>query len=252
MSHKLSIVIPAYNELDNFKAGSLKPVVDYIKSHPGWEVILVDDGSRDGLTAAISAWIKDKPQFSFIQNPHQGKAAAVASGVAAAKNPWVLISDFDQATPISEVEKLLPFISKGYQLVIGSREAKGALREQEPWYRHLMGKVFNLLVQIVAVRGIHDTQCGFKLFDTKLARQLFNRLKVYRPRPEKHAFTGAFDVELLYLAVKRGIQVAEVPVHWKHAPTTRVSPVRDSIRMFLDVLKIRLTDLAGGYRQHEA
>jgi len=245
----LTVVIPAYNELDNFSAGKLDQVVDYLQlKNLDWEVIVVDDGSTDGSTEKIKDFIKDKDNWRLLVNQHQGKAMTVKVGVEAALGRQVLLTDFDQATPIGEVEKLLPFIDKGYQIVIGSREVKGALRQQEPWYRHLMGKVFNALVQLVAIRGIHDTQCGFKIFETNVVRDLFSRLMVYRPHPEKYAFTGAFDVELLYLAYKQGLRIAEVPVHWYHASTTRVNPLRDSIRMFLDVLKIRWADLSGQYR----
>ena len=245
----LSIVIPAYNEMSNFSAGKLDQVADYLKNkNLDWEVIVSDDGSTDGSTQEIKSFIKKNPHWYLLKNPHQGKAMTVKAGIGSAKNKYVLLTDFDQATPIGEVEKLLPFIDKGYQIVIGSREVKGALRQQEPWYRHIMGKVFNALVQLVAIRGIHDTQCGFKIFETNIARDLFDRLVVYRPRKEKHAFTGAFDVELLFLASKRGVKIAEVPVHWYHAPTTRVNPLRDSFRMFLDVLKIRWAALGGRYQ----
>ncbi|OGD57022.1 hypothetical protein A3I57_02265 [Candidatus Beckwithbacteria bacterium RIFCSPLOWO2_02_FULL_47_23] len=245
----LSVVIPAFNEMGNFSAGKLDQVADYLKSKDlDWEVIVSDDGSTDGSTDKIRAYVEDQSNWRFLTNPHQGKAMTVKAGIDAAASKYVLLTDFDQATPLSEVEKLLPFIDKGYQIVIGSREVKGALRQQEPWYRHLMGKVFNSLVQLVVIRGIHDTQCGFKIFETNVAQDLFSRLKVYRPQKEKHAFTGAFDVELLFLAAKRGVKIAEVPVHWYHASTTRVNPWRDSIRMFGDVLKIRWADLNGSYR----
>jgi glycosyltransferase involved in cell wall biosynthesis len=249
MNLKLSLIIPAFNELKNFRAGRLQQVEDYLqKKKLDWQVIVVDDVSTDGSPDKIQAWIKNKKNWHLIRNPHQGKAAAVAAGVSQAQAPYVLFTDFDQATPLAEVEKLLPFVKKGYKIVIGSREVKGSLRQKEPWYRHLMGKVFNLVVKVVAVSGIHDTQCGFKLFATPTARRLFSALKVYRPKPEKHAFTGAFDVELLYIANKWGIKIAEVPITWFHQSTTRVNPIRDSIRMFFHVLKIRLTDIFGGYR----
>jgi len=247
---KLSLVIPSYNESGNFKSGCLQQVADYLKKKKlNWQVIVVDDGSTDGSSQPIKTWVKKQPNWRFIQNPHQGKAATIMTGVFKAKHPYILFTDFDQATPISQVEKLLPLLDKGYQIVIGSREIKGSLRQKEPFYRHLMGKIFNFVVQLLTVRGIHDTQCGFKIFDTQIARQLFKALKVYRPGPEKHAFTGAFDVELLFIANKKGYKIAEVPVRWYHAPTSRVNPFRDSIRMFLDVLKIRLTDLSGGYKK---
>ena len=246
---ELSVVIPAYNEMENFAGGKLDQVADYLKTkHLNWEVIIVDDGSTDDSIRMIKNYLKGKANWRLLPRPHQGKAMTVKAGVEAAEGKHVLLTDFDQATPIGEVEKLLPFIDKDYQIVIGSREVKGSLRQQEPWYRHLMGKVFNTLVQLVAIRGIHDTQCGFKVFEINVARDLFSRLQVYRPRQEKHAFTGAFDVELLFLAGRRGYRIAEVPVHWYHAPTTRVNPLRDSVRMFFDVLKIRWADLSGRYK----
>lgn len=243
MKISLSIVIPSFNESANFKTNKLQQIVDYLRQNRlDWEVIIVDDGSTDGSNQAIKQFAAQQPNWRFIQNQHQGKAMAIMTGIFVAKNKFTLFTDFDQATPISEVEKLLPFLTKDYQIVIGSREIKGALRRKEPLYRHLMGKVFNLLVQLVAFRGIHDTQCGFKIFQTQTGRELFNSLKVYRPRPEKHAFTGAFDVELLFIACKRKIKIAEVPISWSHEPTTRVNPIRDSVRMFWHVLKIRLYD----------
>ena len=245
----LTIVIPAYNELENFKAGKLQQVADYLKrKNLNWQVIVVDDGSTDGSNKTIKSWTAKKKNWQFIQNPHQGKASAVMTGVLKAKHPYILFTDFDQATPLSEVDKLLPFLKKDYKIVIGSREVKGSIREKEPWYRHLMGKIFNFIVQLLTIRGIHDTQCGFKIFDTKIAQQLFQSLKVYQPKAEKYAFTGAFDVELLFLANKKGYKIAEVPVHWYHSPTSRVHPLRDSFRMFFHVLKIRLINILGGYR----
>lgn len=245
----LSIVIPAYNELDNLNKGILDDADCYLKTKKyKWEVIIVDDGSTDGSAEKISFWIKSHPGWNLIKNPHQGKAASVKTGIIKSKGGYILFTDFDQATPLSEVEKLLPFIKKDYQITIGSREVKGSERLNEPWYRHLMGKAFNFAVQIIAIGGIHDTQCGFKLFTAQAAKDLFNSLVVYGNGVEKQAFTGAFDVELLYIAQKRGYRIAEVPVSWKYVKTVRVNPIRDSIRMFLDVLRIRLTDLSGGYR----
>lgn len=245
----LSIVIPAYNELDNLNKGVLADADEYLKTKKyDWEVIVVDDGSSDGTAEKLSSWIKSHPGWQLIKNHHQGKAAAVKTGIIKTKGDYILFTDFDQATPLSEVEKLIPFIKKDYQVAIGSREVKGSQRLGEPRYRHLMGKVFNFAVQIIAIGGIHDTQCGFKLFTGQAAKDLFNSLVVYGNGIEKQAFTGAFDVELLYIAQKRGYKIAEVPVSWRHVKTNRINPIRDSIRMFLDLLKIRLTDLSGGYR----
>lgn len=244
----LSIIIPAYNEASNFNKGALKKFNNHLKNLPySYEVVLVDDGSTDKTTALISKYIKGKTNWHLIKNPHQGKAAAISTGVRLAKGENILFTDFDQATPLPEIEKLTPFLKKGYQVIIGSREVKGSKREREPFYRHFMGKVFNLVVKFITLRGIDDTQCGFKLFNSQVAKKLFSNLKVYKPGLIKDAFTGAFDVEVLYLAQKRGYKIAEVPVHWRHYHTSRVNPVRDSIRMFFDVLKIRFYDVLGKY-----
>jgi dolichyl-phosphate beta-glucosyltransferase len=244
----LSIVIPAYNEKDNIEKQVLNQVHLYLKKQPyQYQVIIVDDGSTDGSPELLGKFVANKKHWQLIRNPHQGKAQTVATGVSQAQGNLVLFTDFDQATPISEIEKLLPFIGRGYDVIIGSREVKGSKREKEPWYRHLMGRGFNLFVKLFTIKGIRDTQCGFKLFKTEVAQELFAALVVYGPRAETTAFTGAFDVELLYLAQKRGYRIAEVPIHWQHIPTTRVNPIKDSIRMFLDLVRIRLTDLLGKY-----
>ncbi len=244
----LSIVIPAYNEEDNFQAGVLEKVDAYLsKRNYLWEVVVVDDGSVDQTPVLLRKFTRGKKNWHFLERKHQGKAGAVTEGVLVAKGENILFSDFDQATPLDQVEKLLQKIKQGYQIVVGSREIKGAKREKEPFYRHLMGKGFNLLVRILVINDIHDTQCGFKLFTRQAAEKIFPQLKVYKKRKIADAYTGAFDVELLFLAKKNGLKVAEVPVDWCHVKTTRVNPIKDSLRMFFDVLKIRLYDFLGKY-----
>jgi glycosyltransferase involved in cell wall biosynthesis len=246
----LSIVIPAFNEAENYKNGVLEDVDKYFKRQAyKSEIIVVDDGSLDDTADLVDSWIQNKRNWKLIRNPHKGKALTVSTGVLKAEGTYILFTDFDQATPISELEKLLPFIKKGYAIAIGSREIKGSKREKEPWYRHVMGRVWNLIVQTLAVPGVRDTQCGFKLFKGETARELFKSLHVYSDREEKQAYTGAFDVELLFIALKRGLQIAEVPVHWKHVETTRVHPLRDSARMFFDLIKILFAGLTGKYEQ---
>jgi len=246
----LSIVIPSFNEEENFKKGALKKVAVYLRKFPFlFEVILVDDGSEDKTPQLLQGFIKNRKNWQLIKNSHQGKAAAVATGVKQAKAENILFTDFDQSTPLSEVDKLLPFLKKGFEIVIGSREIKGAKREKEPLHRHLMGKVFNLVVRLIAVSGIYDTQCGFKIFKAAAAKQLFPQLKIYKQGRIKKAFTGAFDVEVLYLAQKKGFKIAEVPIFWQHYKTSRVNPLKDSVKMFFDVLKIRFYDLMGRYGQ---
>lgn len=245
----LSVVIPSYNEQKNLKRGVLDEVVEYLKSQSySWEILLSDDGSTDGTTATLQAFAKQHQHVRVVENIHAGKGPTVQSGMLQASGQWRLFTDFDQSTPISELEKLWPFTEQGYQVVIGSREISGAIRDKEPWYRHIMGRGFNFLVQFLAVGGIHDTQCGFKLFSAEATEQLFNNLSVYgRAKARQDAFTGAFDVEALYLARKYGYTIKEVPITWYHHETDRVSPIKDSIRMLKDIVRIRLADVQGKY-----
>lgn len=245
----LSVVVPSYREARNFSRGVLDEIVEYLKKQSyTWEVVLTDDGSTDDTPQLLEEFAKKQSGVRVQHNPHRGKGPTVAAGMLAAQGKYRLFTDFDQSTPLSEFEKFLPFIEDGYDVIIGSRALQGAKREREPLHRHMMGLVFNLLVQLVAVPGIYDTQCGFKLFSAKAAEDLFPRLQVYQSKERQDAFTGAFDVELLLLARRHKYQIAEVPVAWHHNATERVSPLKDSARMFFDILKIRLADLQNRYK----
>ncbi|MCA9368690.1 MAG: glycosyltransferase family 2 protein [Pseudomonadales bacterium] len=249
MKPYLSVVIPSYNEMSNLKRGVLEQVLEYLqKQDYRWELILTDDGSTDGTTKKLKEFAQKDKRISVVENIHAGKAPTVMSGMLAAKGEWRLFTDFDQSTPLSEIEKLLEFTKKGYNVIIGSREMVGARRDEEPWYRRVMGRGFNLIVQIFAVPGILDTQCGFKLFSAEATELLFNNLYIYGSQKErKDAYTGAFDVELLYLANKLGFKIQEVPITWYHNKTERVSPVKDSLRMFIDILRMRFARFRGKY-----
>jgi dolichyl-phosphate beta-glucosyltransferase len=249
---KLSVVIPSYNERQNVARGVLDQVVSYLsKQKFSWEVILSDDGSKDGTIEELLAFAKKHHGVKVLQNKHAGKGPTVQSGMLAATGEWRLFTDFDQSTPLSEIEKLWHF-TESHQVIIGSREIKGAKREEEPWYRHLMGRGFNLLVQSLAVPRIFDTQCGFKLFSAEAAEAVFHKLYIYdRARSaQRDAFTGAFDVEALFVARKLGFKIKEVPIFWQHHETDRVSPIKDSLRMFRDVVRIRWAQLSGHYQFH--
>jgi len=244
----LSVIIPAYNEKENFEKGVLDKVTKFLKTQKySWEILIVDDGSNDGSVDLFEKFVKKHSGFKLIKNPHMGKAGAIIKGVQKAKGKYILFTDFDQATPLSEFAKLHPYLKKGFDVVIGSREVKGAKREEEPFYRHLMGKGFNFGIRIMAVRGISDTQCGFKAFKGKVAKKLFTKIQVCKPTLIKSAFTGSIDVEILFLAQKFGYKIAEVPIFWKHIETTRINPIKDSFLMALEVIKIRLYDLLGRY-----
>lgn len=245
---RLSVVIPAYNEEPNFKKGLIDEAPRYLsKQSYDYEILIVDDGSDDETADLAQKFAKKYKNVRVIKNPHQGKAETVKTGVIEAKGEYILFTDFDQATPLSEVEKLLPLFPE-YDIAIGSRQLPGAKREKEPFHRHLMGLVFNLIVQIIAVRGIWDTQAGFKCFKAGVAKELFGKLKVYgKGKQVKGALVTAFDVELLFIAKKMGYKIKEVPIIWHHVATSRVNPIKDSLRMLRDVIKIRFNDLRGIY-----
>jgi dolichyl-phosphate beta-glucosyltransferase len=249
MTPKLSVIIPSYNEQKNIARSVLDQVVAYLKKQPySWEVILSDDGSTDGTAEQLEAFAKKHDHVKVLKNIHAGKGPTVQSGMLAAQGEWRLFTDFDQSTPLSEVEKLWFYAEQHYPVIIGSREITGARRDKEPFHRHLMGRGFNLLVQGLAIPGILDTQCGFKLFSAEATEKLFKNLHVYgRQKERTDAFTGAFDVEALFLASKYGFAIKEVPINWHHNETDRVSPIKDSLRMLIDIIKIRLADLQGKY-----
>ncbi len=246
----LSVVIPAYNEEPNFKKGTVDEIPPYLdKQDYSYEILIVDDGSDDNTAKLADTFAKKHKNVRVIKNAHEGKAETVKRGVEEANGELILFTDFDQATPLSEVEKLIPFFPE-HDIVIGSRQLPGAKRQKEPLHRHLMGLVFNLLVQLIAIRGIWDTQAGFKCFKSEVAKSLFTKLKVYgKGKKVQGALVTAFDVELLFLAKKHGYKIKEVPIVWHHVATSRVNPIKDSLRMLRDVLKIRMNDFKGYYKQ---
>lgn len=259
----LSVVIPAYNE-EHRLPRTLATVAAYLRSRPyNCELIVVDDGSDDDTCMVAEQAIGEQQIDSgnvrarVINNPHQGKGYTVRTGMLAAQGDYILFSDADFSTPIEDLDKLLPWLTRGgvkrgrYDVAIGSREGVGAVRYDEPGYRHLMGRVFNLMVRIVAVSHYQDTQCGFKLFTRAAAHDLFRRLQLYSSgdKQVKGAMVTAFDVEVLYLAQKFGYKVREVPVEWKHFEGSKVNPIKDSIRNFSDILRVRLNDLQGKYNR---
>lgn len=248
MKPYLSVVLPSYNEMKNIRRGVLEEVYQFLRDYQkSWELILTDDGSTDGTIRALEEFSRKDERIKLILNQHKGKGPTVKSGMLKANGAWRLFSDFDQSTPLREVRKLLKYNNE-YEVIFGSREIIGAKREKEPFYRHLMGRGFNYLVQLLALSGIQDSQCGFKLFSERTTEKLFNNLYIYSGKNERQdAFTGAFDVELLYLAKKYGFAMKEVPILWKHFQSNRVSPVRDSILMFADILRIRMAELNGKY-----
>jgi len=250
MSPFLSVVIPAYNEEPNIRAGSLDKVARYLAVQDySYEVLVVDDGSEDQTAALTEDFAQRHAGFRVVRNPHRGKAYAVASGMLAAQGEVVLFSDMDQATPIGEAAGLLPWFDQGYDVVIGSR---GTVRRNAPWWRKIMSHGQIVLRNfILGFRGITDTQCGFKAFRRQAVEAIFSRLNLYGRQVDQEVkgatVTSGFDVEVLFVARKLGYRIKEVPVEWDYQHTRRVNLLKDSLRGVRDLLRIRLADLRGAY-----
>ncbi len=246
----LSVVIPAYNEETNIRLGVFEKVYRYLEARDyTWEVIIVDDGSSDSTVALAEEFIEHNEHFSLVKNPHQGKAATVMTGMMKAKGEIVLFSDLDQATPLKEVEKILPWFDKGFDVVIGSRKAK---REGAPMLRRLMARGFMILRTVVlGLKGISDTQCGFKAFRQNVAREIFQHLSLYREQKTVNGamVTAGFDIEVLFLAKILGYKIKEIPVEWHYVETRRVNPLKDSWEGLMDIMHIRINAWKGIYRQ---
>jgi dolichyl-phosphate beta-glucosyltransferase len=244
----LSIVVPAYNE-ENRLPITLQAIRDYLSRQPYTaEVIVVDDGSEDRTAAVAEGWQAQWPDLRVLRNPHRGKAYAVRSGVLASHGEIVFQCDADLSMPIQEITKFLPLVQDGFGVVIGSREAPGARRFGEPPHRHLMGRVFNSVVRLLVLRGLRDTQCGFKCYRRDAALDIFPRLRIrVDEQTVKGPMVTGFDVEVLYLAQKLGYRIAEVGIDWYYAPGSKVDPIRDALRMLADVFKVRINDWRGCY-----
>ncbi len=248
----LSVIIPAYNEAVRLPQ-TLSTVLSYLKAQPySVEVLVVDDGSTDSTVTLAKEAAQCYAEIQVIENDHRGKGYTVRSGMLQGRGKYILFSDADLATPIEEIEKLLPHLEGGYDVVIGSREGQGARRIGEPGYRHFMGRIFNFIIRLITLGGFQDTQCGFKAFTRQAAHDLFTRAQLYGEDAQqiKEAAVTGFDVEILFLAVKFGYKVKEVPVKWIYGTETKVNPLKDSWRNFKDVVSVRLNDLAGRYNRN--
>jgi len=248
-SFKLSVVIPSYNEMANLQKGTLSKVEHYLSRQKyDYEIIVVDDGSSDGSREFVAKEIKSNKKIRLIEGAHSGKAGAVTQGVLESKGDYVLFTDMDQATPIEEIEKLLPFIGKGFEVVIGSRQGQ---RKGAPFTRKVMAQgMITLRSGIVGLPDIRDTQCGFKLFEKSAARQIFEKIKKIHKGFKSikgSSVTAGFDIELLYIARNSGFSIKEVPVSWLYVETRRVNPIKDSIEGFLDLFRIKKNIMSGIY-----
>ena len=236
----VSLVIPAYNEAGRIAQTLSTSVAALEDLGEPWELIVVDDGSTDRTAEITESFAAGHPGVRIARRPHRGKASAVAHGMTAANGEIILFSDADLATPLRYLRVFIERSRAGAEVVIASREGIDANRIGEPEYRHVMGRAFNRLVQLLLLPGIEDTQCGFKLFTREAARELTRRTLLYRdPREVTGARVTAFDVELLVIARRLGYVIETVEVEWVYGAQSKVNPLRDSLQNGRDLLSIK-------------
>ena len=237
---QFSVIVPAFNEAANIDdtVSRLRAYLD--GQQLSWEIIVVDDGSTDDTAALVRALAARDPRIRIVIGSRKGKGAAVKRGMLEAIGAWRFMADADLSMPPENIGRFFAALreSPSTDILIGSREAKGAQRIGEPWRRHAAGRLFNYLARAVGVRGIHDTQCGFKMFSAEAARALF-------PQTTIEGF--AFDVELLFLAVRSGFSIREVGIEWYCRVDSRVSLWR-GIAAFGDIARVRWNALRGKYK----
>lgn len=234
----LSIIIPAYNEEQRLHS-TLRQVHDFLQSQPySSEVLVVENGSEDRTLAIARDFAAGHPNFRTLHEEESGKGRAVRRGMLEASGEYRFMCDADLSMPISELPRFLPPLLPDPHIAIASRESPGAVRYGEPEYRHLGGRLINLLIRLLALPKLHDTQCGFKCFRADVAEDLF----------KYQTINGwSFDIEVLYLAKKRGYPVVELPIPWYYVEGSKVKPVKDAIMLFFDILEIRRNARRGVY-----
>ena len=235
----LSIIIPAYNEELRLPA-TLEQVSDFLQkqSYPS-EILVVENGSQDRTWQVAQQFAASHPQVHALHQTQRGKGLAVKRGMLEAQGEYRFMCDADLSMPIGETNRFLPPTLVDFDLAIASREAPGAVRYAEPFYRHLGGRAINTAIRLLALPDLHDTQCGFKCFRGEVAEDLFRC----------QTMTGwSFDIELLYIARLRGYRVVEIPIPWYFNPESKLSVVRDALRMVLDILVIRRNASRGMYQ----
>lgn len=236
----LSIIVPAYNEAKRLPE-SLAQIDAFVQAQRYQiELIVVNNNSNDSTPDIVEAFAQTHPYAHALNEPKQGKGAAVKRGMMSGVGDYLFICDADFSMPVEEINKFLPPALDSYDVAIASRELPGARRVGEPGYRHLMGRVFNLVVRVLAIHSIQDTQCGFKSFRREVAHDLF-----------KHQTIDGwgFDVEVIFIALQHGYRLVEVPITWYYRPQSRISPIKDSFTMVLEVLRVRWNGLRGIYRR---
>lgn len=238
----LSVIIPCFDEMANLQKGVLDKVKTFLdRKKISYEIIIVDDGSKDGSIQFIEKFSKEYSRIIVIKGHHRGKAGAVTTGMLSAKGEYRLFIDMDQATPIDELDKFLPYMSKNVDVIIGSRSVN---RQGSPLSRIIMSRS-NIILRkiIVGLSDISDTQCGFKIFKAHAAEKIFTKInKIHNGYKDitGSSVAAGFDVEILYIAEKMNFKIKEILVNWLYVETRRVSPIKDSIEGVLALLKIKL------------
>ena len=235
---RLSIVVPAYNESPRIR----RSLDDLCRQLPAltdsWEVRVVDDGSRDDTARIVSEVARADSRVVLQREPHRGKGGAVRAGLLAAEGELRFMCDADLSMPVPELRRFLAIVPSECDIAIGSREGLTARRVGEPGHRHFIGRAFNTIVRVIAVPGIRDTQCGFKLFTAAAAEAICPLMTIDG---------WAFDIEMLLIAKRLGLRIVELPIEWHYREHSQLLPIRDSYRMGRDVLRIRAKALAGAY-----
>ncbi len=239
----LSLIIPAHNE-ETRLPDTLKQVMTFCERQPySIEVLIVENGSLDSTFRIAQDFAANHPQTRVLQNTLRGKGRAVKQGMLEATGDYRFMCDVDLSMPVEEINRFLPPALNEADISIASREAPGAVRYNEPYYRHFVGRIYNGLIRSLALPGLQDTQCGFKCFTSKTAQDVFPR----------QTMTGwSFDVEVLFIARLLGYKVVEIPIHWYYSSNSKISVVRDSFKMGVDLLTIRMNALRGVYTRRHA
>ena len=235
----LSIVIPVYNEQARISA-SLDTILEYISNSDFYcEILIGDDGSRDNTVDVVNAYVEKYSNIHLFEYSHRGKGAVVKDTVMVANTEYCFICDADLSMPIEQLDRFILDLDKNDHILYGSRENVSSNRIGEPYFRYLLGRVFNFLAKLLLQINIKDTQCGFKMFNMEVCRDIF----------EKQTMNGfVFDAELFFLAKIKQLNTKEIPIDWYYYGNSKVRPTVDSAKMFIDIIRIRLNSLFGHYK----
>ncbi|MBU0511149.1 MAG: glycosyltransferase family 2 protein [Chloroflexi bacterium] len=232
------MIIPAHNE-ERRLPGTLEQVFNFLQTQSYTaEVLVVENGSQDNTLKVAQDFAADCSPCRILQADGRGKGLAVRQGMIASRGQYRFMCDADLSMPIAEVNRFLPPARNDFDIAIASREAPGSIRYHEPAYRHWGGRGINLIIRTLALPGLHDTQCGFKCFRAPIAEDLFTHQTLTN---------WSFDIELLYIARRRGFRIVEVPIPWYYSPETKINPIRDALQMMRDIITIRRNARRGLY-----